>query len=206
VHTIADPSEPRRQWRSRFVAIAWVLSTVALAVCTSVLTYATAVEVHRLTRTLPARPPEVVSDVVVRNAPDTKGRRASFRILLFSDEFRWRLNSYNTLESTPTQPDFTKEMRAVLNDAEEIICIGASSEEIPAGVSFEKGRTEEEKRGARGAARPPHRVGGAPRGAPNASPSGCAARCHAPSRCGRSTWAITCRLAAPATRPSSGAS
>jgi hypothetical protein len=26
VHTIADPSEPRRQWRSRFVAIAWVLS------------------------------------------------------------------------------------------------------------------------------------------------------------------------------------
>ena len=153
MHTIADPSEPRRQWRSRFVAIAWILSTVALAVCTSGLTCTTAVEVHRLTRTLPARPPEVVRDVVVRNAPDTKGRRASFRILLFSDEFRWRLNSYNTLESTPTQPDFTKEMRAVLNDAEEIICIGASSEEIPAGVSFEKGRAEEEKRAARRAER-----------------------------------------------------
>jgi hypothetical protein len=153
VHTIADPSEPRREWRSRFVAIAWVLSTIALAICTSGLTYATAVEVHRLTRTLPARPPEVVRDVVVRNAPDDKGRRASFRILLFSDEFRWRMNSYNALESTPTQPDFTKEMRAVLNDAEEVICIGASSEEIPAGVSFEKGRAEEEKRAARRAER-----------------------------------------------------
>ena len=103
MHTIADPSEPRRQWRSRFVAIAWILSTIALAISTSGLTYATAVEVHRLTRTLPVRPPEVVRDVVVRNAPDSKGRRASFRILLFSDEFRWRLNSYNALESTPMQ-------------------------------------------------------------------------------------------------------
>ena len=191
MHTIADPSEPRRQWRSRFVAIAWVLSTVALAVCTSVLTYTTAVEVHRLTRTLPARPPEVVSDVVVRNAPDNKGRRASFRILLFSDEFRWRLNSYNTLESTPTQPDFTKEMRAVLNDAEEIICIGASSEEIPAGVSFEKGRAEEEKRAARRA----ERIAVWVRGALSRA---------VPVR--KINVAITCRPAAPATRPSSGAS
>ena len=74
MHTIADPSETAaRQWRSRFAAIAWGLSTVALALCASGLTYATAVEVHRLTRTLPSRPPEVVRDVVVRNAPDLKG-------------------------------------------------------------------------------------------------------------------------------------
>lgn len=153
MHTIADPSQPPRQWRSRFAAITWGLSTFALAVCASALTYATAAEVHRLTRALPARPPEVVRDVVVRNAEDLKGRRASFRILLFSDEFRWRLNSYNALEANPAQPDFTTEMRAVLNDAREIICVGASSEEIPPGVSFEKGRAEEERRAARRAER-----------------------------------------------------
>jgi hypothetical protein len=151
--TITDPTPPRRQWRSRLAAASWALSTAALVVCAGCLAYATAVEVHRLTRALPARPPEVVRDVVVRNAPDLKGRRASFRILLFSDEFRWRINSYAALESTPTQPEFTQEMRAVLNDAQEIICVGASSEEIPSGVSFEKGRSEEERRAARRAER-----------------------------------------------------
>lgn len=148
-----EPPEPRRVFRSRSAAIAWGVSAAALALCASSLAYATAVEVHRLTRTLPPRPPEVVRDVVVRNAPDANGHRASFRILLFSDEFRWRINSYAALDSTPTQPDFTKEMRAVLNDAEEVICVGASSEEIPSGVSFEKGRSEEERRAARRAER-----------------------------------------------------
>ena len=149
MHTTADPAEGTREWRSRLAATLWGLSTAALVVCGSCLVYATAVEVHRLTRTLPARPPEVVRDVVVRNAPDHKGRRASFRILLFSDEFRWRINSYAALESTPAQPAFTTEMRTVLNDAQEIICVGASSEEIPNGVSFEQGRIEEERRAGR---------------------------------------------------------
>jgi len=153
LHTTADPAEPTREWRSRLAATLWGLSTAALVVCGSCLVYATAIEVHRLTRTLPARPPEVVRDVVVRNAPDHKGRRASFRILLFSDEFKWRINSYAALESTPAQPDFTAEMRTVLNDAQEIICVGASSEEIPSGVSFEQGRLEEERRAGRRAER-----------------------------------------------------
>jgi hypothetical protein len=153
VHTIAEPDVRRRQFRSRFAAIAWGLSTALLALFATGLTYATAVEVHRLTRPLPARPPEVVRDVIVRNAADANGRYASFRILLFSDEFRWRLSSYEALESTPAQPAFTREMRAVLDDAEEIICVGASSEEIPTGVSQEKGRVEEEKRAARRAER-----------------------------------------------------
>ena len=153
MHTVADPNETQRRWRSRFTAVAWGVSTAALLVCASGLAYATAVEVHRLTRTLPARPPEVVRDVVVRNAADLRGRRASFRILLFSDEFRWRINSFAALERTPTQPDFTPEMRAVLNDAKEVICVGASSEEIPGGVSFERGRQEEERRAARRAER-----------------------------------------------------
>jgi hypothetical protein len=39
-------------------------------------------------------------------------------------------------------------MKAVLNDAVEIICVGASSEEIPAGISFEQGRIAEERRAA----------------------------------------------------------
>ena len=153
MHTTAHSNEPERQWRSRLAATFWGLSTAALVVFGSGVLYATAVEVRRLTRTLPARPPEVVRDIIVRNAPDHKGRRASFRILLFSDEFRWRINSYAALESTPTQPDFTTEMRAVLNDAREIICVGASSEEIPSGVSFEKGRLEEERRAGRRAER-----------------------------------------------------
>ena len=85
----------------------------------------------------------------MRNAQDANGRRASFRIMLFTDEFRWRLNSHDALENGPVQPDFTPEMRAVLNDVREIICVGASSEELPTGMSVDKGRALEEQRSAR---------------------------------------------------------
>lgn len=95
------------------------------------------------------RPPEVIRDVVVRNVKDDQGRSASFRILLFSDEFRWRLNSFDVLEQAGKRPQFTTEMKAVLNSAREIICVGASSEEIPPGTSFPQGRAQEEKRAAR---------------------------------------------------------
>ena len=40
-------------------------------------------------------------------------------------------------------------MKAVLNSASEIICVGASSEEIPPGMSFPQGRAQEERRAAR---------------------------------------------------------
>ena len=102
----------------------------------------------RITRVLPPEPPEVKQEVVVRNVRDQGGRRASFRILLFSDEFRWRINSHEVLESGRTQPEFTPEMKAVLNDAVEIICVGTSSEEIPPGLSHEVGRALEERRAA----------------------------------------------------------
>lgn len=95
------------------------------------------------------RPPEVMNDVIVRNAKDDDGRRASFRILLFSDEFRWRINSFDALEEAGKRPQFTPEMKAVLNSASEIICVGASSEEIPAGISFAEGRAAEERRAGR---------------------------------------------------------
>lgn len=95
------------------------------------------------------KPPEVIRDVIVRNVKDDEGLKASFRILLFSDEFRWRINSYDALEQNGKRPQFTPEMKAVLNSASEIICVGASSEEIPPGISFPQGRAQEEKRAAR---------------------------------------------------------
>jgi hypothetical protein len=94
-------------------------------------------------------PPEIIRDVVVRNVKDDEGRRASFRILLFSDEFRWRINSFDALEQGGKRPQFTTEMKAVLNSAREIICVGASSEEIPQGISFPQGRAQEERRAGR---------------------------------------------------------
>ena len=108
---------------------------------------ATAGEVRALWMVLPT-PPEVVQDFTVRNAEDDQGRRTSFRILLFSDEFKWRLNSYDVVEHGAARPRFTDEMKAVLNSAREVICVGASSEEIPAGVSFAAGRLKEERRAA----------------------------------------------------------
>jgi len=108
---------------------------------------ATAGEVRAAWLVVPT-PPEVIRDVVIRNVADDSGRLASFRILLFSDEFRWRINSFDVLEQAGKRPQFTPEMKAVLNSASEIICVGASSEEIPAGASFARGRKLEERRAA----------------------------------------------------------
>ena len=94
-------------------------------------------------------PPEVIREVVIRHVKDGEGREASFRIMLFSDEFRWRINSFDSLELGDKRPQFTTEMKAVLNSAREIICVGASSEEVPPGTSFAQGRAQEEKRAAR---------------------------------------------------------
>ena len=138
-----------RQSRSQFADVAWRVSGVALVAFGGWLALTTAAEVRRLARVLPPTPPEVAADVVVRNVEDRSGRAASFRILLFTDEFRWRLNSFRELEHATDRPHFTEEMKAVLNDAKEIICVGASSEEMPAGRSGRAGRTAEEWRAAR---------------------------------------------------------
>jgi hypothetical protein len=129
------------------------LSALAFVIAGACLSYATVVEVDRLTRLTTPTPPEVASDVIVRNARDESGRRASFRVLLFTDEFRWRLSSYESLESQIEEPTFTPEMKAVLNHAKEIIAVGASSEEIVQGLSLEAGRAREEQRAARRAER-----------------------------------------------------
>jgi hypothetical protein len=120
---------------------AWIVAGVGLA-------GATAGEMRRAWYVVP-RPPEVIQDVTVRNVKDDEGRAASFRIMLFSDEFRWRINSFDSVESGGKRPEFTPEMKAVLNSAVEIIAVGASSEEIPPGISFPEGRAKEERRAGR---------------------------------------------------------
>ena len=123
------------------VTIAWVVAGGWLA-------GATAGQVRQAWYIVPT-PPEVLRDVTVRNVQDDEGRKATFRIMLFSDEFRWRINSFDAVENGGARPQFTPEMKAVLNSAREIITVGASSEEIPPGTSFPAGRVQEEKRAAR---------------------------------------------------------
>ena len=120
----------------------WVIFGVVLA-------GATAGEVRSAWYIVPT-PPEITKDVTVRHVKDDEGRAATFRIMLFSDEFRWRINSFDAVEAEGgKRPQFTEEMKAVLNSASEIITVGASSEEIPPGISFPQGRAAEEKRAAR---------------------------------------------------------
>lgn len=107
----------------------------------------------RLTRINTPQPPEVANDVIVRNAKDEQGRRASFRVLLFTDEFRWRMSSYESLESRLEEPSFTPEMKAVLDKAREIIVVGASSEEIVPGLWLDARRKREEARAGKRAER-----------------------------------------------------
>ena len=123
-------------------------SAAGLLVFTGALIFTTFGEVRLLARAVPPTPPEVKDDVVLRAVADRAGRRASFRILLFSDEFRWRLNSSDVLESGRAL-EFSPEMKAVLSDAVEVICVGASSEEIPTGLPADRGRAQEERRAAR---------------------------------------------------------
>lgn len=147
--SIGGPRASVRRWRSRFVGVVWTACALAFVAGGSGLVYATVGEVARLTRIVTPTPPEVAHDVIVRNVVDERGRAASFRILLFSDEFRWRLSSFESLEQKRDEPEFTEEMKAVLDHAQEIICVGASSEEIPRGVPFEQGRAVEEARAGR---------------------------------------------------------
>ena len=151
VRQIAD-GRKRRRWTPRMALIAWFLrESPSWAASADSAT-------SRRPSSIPSRaqlptPPEVTRDVVVSRVTDAVGRKASFRILLFTDEFRWRLSSFDALDATPDRPLFTSEMKAVLNSAEEIIAVGASSEELPAGASAAEGRLIEERRAGRRAER-----------------------------------------------------
>src|SRR2546423_6071280 len=156
--TVPTIDSTSRRWRSWTHAVLWSLSTLAVFLFGGALTFATVGDVWRA-RNAPPTPPEVKRDLIVKGASDASGRQATFRILLFTDEYRWRLSSADTLETGSASPVFTPEMTTVLNTAEEIICVGASSEEIAPGVAFEAGRAIEERRGG-GRARPQPRGGG----------------------------------------------
>jgi hypothetical protein len=136
----------RLDWPSRTTAWLWRASAVVVMLAGGVLAYASVNEVRHM---VPPKPPEVAHDVVARNVEDSHGKHASFRILLFSDEFRWRMSSHIELESKGAEPDFTPEMKAVLDNAQEIICVGESSEEGPNGIPAPRARAEEERRAAR---------------------------------------------------------
>ena len=86
----------QRRWGSLFGTVAWGASTLAFVVAGVCLTYATVQEVNRLTRVTSPTPPEVATDVIVRNAKDSAGRRASFRVLLL------RMNSAGGCRRTTT--------------------------------------------------------------------------------------------------------
>jgi hypothetical protein len=88
-----------RRWSSAFARVTWGLSTAAFVIAGVGLSYATVLEVDRLTRVSAPKPPEVAHDVIVRNAKDQQGRRASFRVLLFTDEFRWRMSNRSRVVS-----------------------------------------------------------------------------------------------------------
>jgi hypothetical protein len=124
----------------------WRLSTLAFVVAGGALTYASVAQWRAVP---PPTPREVVRDVIVKHATDQQGRRASFRILLFTDEFRWRLSSHVELENGLAEPEFTPEMKAVLDSAHEIICIGTSSEEMPGALPPKSARLQEERRAGR---------------------------------------------------------
>lgn len=131
----------------------WRLSLAAFVLFSGGLAYATFDDVNRLTRLTTPTPPEVAQDWIVRKARDEEGRTASFRILLFTDDFKWELSSYASVEEHGSAPEFTPQMKAVLNRAVEIICIGASSEETAPGLEAAEARAKEERRAARRAER-----------------------------------------------------
>lgn len=96
----------------------------------------------------PERPPEVLLGDYVPYAKDNKGKTASFVIHLLTDEYRWKLSRWDLLENLQSEIEFSSPMRRLMNRAVEIICVGASSEEIEKGLALEEGRTREEWRAA----------------------------------------------------------
>jgi len=137
-----------QQFHELPVPESWKLATILCGIAGVTLALATLTQVVHVVRFIPAKPPEIAQDVV-RIAPDNAGRTATFRLMLFTDEFRWKLSSSASLENGKFEPEFTEAMKAVLNSALEIICVGASSQELQAGVPPEQGRATEERRAAR---------------------------------------------------------
>jgi len=80
---------------------------------------------------------------------DIDGKGITFIISLLSDEYRWVIGSTSELEPPHTNLVFSEEMKQNINAAREVICVGASSEDIRPGATEEQGRQEEEERAER---------------------------------------------------------
>ena len=91
----------------------------------------------------------MMSGDYVPYAKDSNGKKASFLIHLLTDEYRWKLSRWDLLEDLQSEINFSSAMRLLMNRATEIICIGASSEEIENGLSYDQGRQKEEWRAGR---------------------------------------------------------
>ena len=90
---------------------------------------------------VPPTPPEVSHDLIVRNAKDDSGRSTSFRILLFTDEFRWVINSFDAIEKAGDARTSPR-MKAVLNSAKEIIAVGPAPRNSVARPSTRAGNSK----------------------------------------------------------------
>jgi hypothetical protein len=88
----------------------------------------------------PSRPPEVPDGTYVPRAKDRAGLQASMVIFLLTDEYRWEIGYYETLNRKYKKVPFSSAMKSLIDSkAKEVICIGASSEELEHTLLLEKG-------------------------------------------------------------------
>lgn len=97
----------------------------------------------------PTAPPEVDEPAFIPDAEDTDHKKASIAIYLLSGEYSWKIGNYEKLNDKYDKLPFSAEMVHLLNKANEVICVGASSEEIIQGLTEDEGRRKEEERAAK---------------------------------------------------------
>ena len=79
-------------------------------------------------------------------AKDNSGKKATFVIHLLTDDYKWMISRWDVLENQQRDINFSSSMSRLLNRAAEVICIGASSEDMEKGLSQDDGRRREEWR------------------------------------------------------------
>jgi hypothetical protein len=97
----------------------------------------------------PVPPPEVDVPTFVPDAEDSRHNKASLAIYLLSDEYKWKIGYDQKLNDKYDKLPFSGQMVDLLNKTREVICVGASSEEIIKGLTEDEGRKKEEERAAR---------------------------------------------------------
>ena len=145
---MATNVQPRKGMRPLLAKFARYGATAAWAVAGIWLMGATANELRAIWL-VPPTPPEVSHDLIIRNAKDDEGKNTSFRILLFTDEFRWRINSFDAIEKEGARPHFTDEMKKVLNSAGRSSASARARKKFPPASRSRPAAIVEERRAAR---------------------------------------------------------